>query len=422
MARKITGTIATSGMPGPRGPAGPQGPQGERGQSFIPDYLLSIERLSDYTYKASFDKIPEYVPGNEIAAGACTSFVKDGKLYRNFDWNYDNTAAFWVKTKDFEGMASIAGLNDGDLNKEIIGQLPYHLADGRNNDGIMISEHILFNDFDFEGTGSNPIQLFPYHVLSTLHSMDDIEDLQEWLDDVSVPEQLKSAEYLLQFLITDGTTTYYVGPAADGYEMIDITSNPKLTNFKWVDREVVERTDSDLQRRPTGIERWNEVEDSELADLRFTLAYEAPNRLSEFIGLRGTTKDSTDEELLPIYHIAHANYVNRSRNGETWQTVHSVVYGANGLETLNTQENYTKNLGPKGMKGDVGPMGPTGPQGLQGLQGPQGPQGPKGDPGGVSSWNTRQGDVLPTAGDYTLGMVGGELLTNSEIDDLWRNY
>lgn len=54
--------------------------------------------------------------------------------------------------------------------------------------------------------------------------------------------------------------------------------------------------------------------------------------------------------------------------------------------------------------------------------GPEGPQGPVGPAGGVNSFNTRQGDVVPEFGDYTLGMVGAEMLTNMDIDEMWRAY
>ncbi len=56
--------------------------------------------------------------------------------------------------------------------------------------------------------------------------------------------------------------------------------------------------------------------------------------------------------------------------------------------------------------------------GKQGPMGPPGPPGPPGPGGGVNSWNTRQGEVMPQAGDYNLGMVGAELLTNSDINDI----
>ena len=41
---------------------------------------------------------------------------------------------------------------------------------------------------------------------------------------------------------------------------------------------------------------------------------------------------------------------------------------------------------------------------------------------GVNSWNNRQGEVLPEIGDYSLSMVGGTIITNTEIDDLWEDY
>lgn len=42
--------------------------------------------------------------------------------------------------------------------------------------------------------------------------------------------------------------------------------------------------------------------------------------------------------------------------------------------------------------------------------------------GGVISWNSRKGEVMPEYGDYSLSMVGGTILTNTEIDDLWEDY
>lgn len=80
--KKLLGEISTSGRPGPRGPIGPAGPPGE---FFIPDNVLSIERLGDYLYKVSYNNIPAYIPSNNVAIGGCTSYVKNGLLYRNFD-------------------------------------------------------------------------------------------------------------------------------------------------------------------------------------------------------------------------------------------------------------------------------------------------------------------------------------------------
>lgn len=157
-------------------------------------------------------------------------------------------------------------------------------------------------------------------------------------------EGLLATGYLLQVLVTDGTTTYaLLPPAEEGqpYVLQDITSNPKLTNFRWVSRSTVTRSDADIQTRPTGIERFN-IMPCDPDDLRFTLAYEIPDRLSEFIGLRDTTKDSTDEELASIYADARALYLDRERDGLTWHTMHSVVYG-DRMEELYIQENWNDN-------------------------------------------------------------------------------
>ena len=152
-------------------------------------------------------------------------------------------------------------------------------------------------------------------------------------------------EYLIQLLITDGTTTYALIPPTnegESYELVDATEYPKMTNFRYVARGEVSRYDMDLQERPTGIERFNAMPCA-LEDLRFTKGYESPDFLSEFIGINETTKDSTDAELEAIYDLARAKYLTRSRNGETWQTMHSVVYG-DKMEELYIQENWDDNI------------------------------------------------------------------------------
>ena len=55
--------------------------------------------------------------------------------------------------------------------------------------------------------------------------------------------------------------------------------------------------------------------------------------------------------------------------------------------------------------------------GKQGPVGPIGPIGPVGPAGGVNSFNHRQGNVMPMAGDYSSGMVGA-LDENSVISNL----
>lgn len=309
--------------------------------------FLSCERLGAYLFKITFDDVPEYVPTDNFAIGGCSAFVRGGKMYRNFDLTYDEVAEFWVKTKEFEGIARIDGVDDGDLNFNLLGQTPYCLADGVNNSGIMVSEHVLFNDFGFAGTGTkeNDMTLLPYTILKKAISINDLNtnaEISDFLANMNIPPALAEKGYILQYLVSDGSITFAITPKSDGsaYELVDISTLPKITNFKWLNKATLERNDSDLQTHPTGVERWNEIDaDTTLADLRFTKCYESPTRLSEFIGESGTTKDSTDEELTAIYDTARAAYLTRTRNGQTWQTCHSIIYG-DGIESLFVQENY----------------------------------------------------------------------------------
>ena len=173
------------------------------------------------------------------------------------------------------------------------------------------------------------------------------QDLDGILGNLYAPDGLQALDYLLQIIVTDGTTTYaLIPPTTEGgsYVLVNATAYPKMANFRYVARAEVSRYDMDLQTRPTGIERFNMMP-CPLEDLRFTKAYEQPTRLSEFIGLRGTTKDSTDAQLEAIYTDARAEYLRRERDGKTWQTMHSVIYG-DRLEALYIQEDWSENLIP----------------------------------------------------------------------------
>ena len=307
---------------------------------------LSLERLCPYLYKVTFDAIPQDNGNNAPVGGGCSSYVRNGKLYRNFDFKYDNAASFIVRTKDFEGMAMLTGLNDGQMDDALIAQLPYRMVDGRNNEGIMVSVHLLFNDWEYTGAGqkSIPMTRLPFEVLSRVKSMATIgTDLADVLGNLNVT--IGMGDYLLQCLVTDGTTTYAIIPPDtdnSAYALINATAYPKMSNFRYVARAEVSRYDMDLQDRPTGIERYN-LMPCELSDLRFTKAYETADRLSEFIGLHGTTKESTDAELEAIYEDARSLYLDRERDGQTWQTMHSVVYG-NKMESLFIQEDWADDI------------------------------------------------------------------------------
>lgn len=315
-------------------------------QEVVPPHpYVSLERLRHYLYRVTFDRLPEDDGRVSVPRVGCSAYVQNGKLYRNLDFHYDETATFIVKTRAFEGVSFITGLNAGHIEDSLVAQLPYRMVDGVNKHGIKVSTHILFNDWGWTGAGRRDVHItrLPFLTLMKVRSMATIQaDLSDVLNNATTSEDM--AGYLLQILVTDGTTTYALLPPTrdgEGYVLQDITNVPKLTNFRWVNRDTVDRAETDLQTRPTGIERFNAMPCS-LESLKFTEAYENPTRLSEFIGLRETTRESSENELLAIYQDARALYLERQRDGETWQTVHSVVYG-NKMEALYIQENWEDN-------------------------------------------------------------------------------
>lgn len=330
--------------------------KGDPGEEIKHPYL-SLERLRPFLYRVTFDSLPEDNGGEGAISGACSSYVKDGKLYSNLDWDFDNTASFIVRTRDFEGQSFVKGLDDGSLDDALIAQLPYRVHRGINNHGIKVATHILYNDWQWTGCGDRSVSLtrLPFLVLTRVKSMATIaQDLVGVLNNLYCPEGLAALGYLLQVIVTDGTTTYaLIPPTIEGgnYGIVDITSCPKLTNFRPVSRETVDRSDADMQTRPTGVERYN-IMPCPLEELRFTKAYEQPTRLSEFIGLRGTTKVSTDAELEAIYAEARALYLTRQRDGLTWHTMESVVYG-DKMESLFIQENWDDDIIVTGNGGGV---------------------------------------------------------------------
>lgn len=307
---------------------------------------LSLERLRPYLYRVTFDSLPEDNGGESPIMGGCSSYVANGKLYTNLDWDYSDTAEFIVITKGYEGMAFIPGLNDSAMDDNLIAQLPYRVRDGVNNHGIKVATHVLFNDWGWTGCGDKSVNLtrLPYLVLSRVKSMATIaSDLSGVLENVYASEGLANLGYLLQIIVTDGTTSCAcLPPLTDGepYILQDIALNPKMANFRWVVKPNVTR--QELQTRPTGVERFNMMP-CPLEELRFTIAYENKSRLSEFIGLRGTTKDSPNAQLEAIWYDAHDEYLSKERDGKTWQTMHSVVYG-DRLESLFVQENYEEEI------------------------------------------------------------------------------
>lgn len=139
-----------------------------------------VAHVLPYLYRALFVGVPEIDDSLPPFVGGCSSYVLNGKLYRHLDWDYSEIAEFYVKCPTFEGMAFIPDLCEGSIDLDKVRQLPYHIVDGVNDDGIIVSTHVLYNDWEWEGTGDISLTQLPYLVLSKVKSMATIsEDLAE---------------------------------------------------------------------------------------------------------------------------------------------------------------------------------------------------------------------------------------------------
>lgn len=305
--------------------------------------------VPDYIYEIAFDKIPPIEDVLFPIIGGCTTYVDQtgGLMYRYLDWTYSYAPSFHVICPTFEGMAFLSDA----INNSMLNQLPYHIVDGVNMYGVHVSMHVLYNDWNWHGVSNGiPLYLLPYYVMTKVKSVETLEeDLSDIIPNLCTSSTLDAQEYLLQFLVTDRFKTYAILPPESGsgvYEVVDISSNPKLTNFRWVPDITVSR--SNLQERPTGVERWNMIQQfsahSYGDQLFFSKAYVNANRLSEFIGMNGTTKDSSDEELMELYNSASAYWSSHTDNekrsdGLVWQTMHYITYYNGTIWSLNVQEN-----------------------------------------------------------------------------------
>lgn len=224
---------------------------------------------------------------------------------------------------------------------------------------------------------------------------------------IYVPKTLQDMHYEQHFLIADKNNSYVL-------EIIDnrvwFTECDAITNFYIYGTDIESTVLTPETGKPStqgitphgsGLERYNlikthvgDVED--LVDsLLYTNSYKRstnPFWYSEFVD-GDLTVDSDISEFTDIVDRAIYQYEHRTREDEipTWQSVHAIVYDLNNLTfKIRVQEQEW-----------IDEVFDTNDS--------------------VLSFNGRKGEVSPEIGDYNLHMVGAEMLTNTDIDDLWNN-
>lgn len=118
----------------------------------------NLEKIDDYLYYIKYDDIDysagvDYSKRFKIPLGGCSSVYTNGLLGRNYDWYYDNSVTFVVRTSANESRhASIGAATIASLEKDFVEDgtwddmyavLPSVMLDGINDAGVMCNINVV---------------------------------------------------------------------------------------------------------------------------------------------------------------------------------------------------------------------------------------------------------------------------------------
>ena len=444
-----------------------------------------IEKLHDFIHEVWYDGV-DYSFANLLPhtpLGGCTS-IRKGKFFaRNLDWQYSECCEFFVHTPAADGRHAVDGFggNIPALTESVVESgewnaaynwLPLSIADGHNDAGLCASMNVVPtktapNTYE-KTTGTNPSKPTLNGLMIVRYILDNHTDALEAAEDIRdnwnvVMPHTDTFDEELHFLIADKTQTIVLEFV--GNEAVIISKADQegcITNFRLngVDETSILTMIYTIEPFGQGVERYGLINQAIatpanineaigfVSQLWYTNAYtlEGDNAWrTEFAGLHDELTVQAILATPSVYDAtlaaAHQAYLDRTRDGQTWQTTHSVAYDIESGEciflvqqdssTLTQRDmatsgggltpsqvrdivheetddafdgkqdklisgeniktiNGTSVLGsgdiviPKGDKGDPGeqgPVGPAGPQGIQGIQGIQGEQGEAGPQG-----------------------------------------
>lgn len=338
-----------------------------------------IEKIHDYVHEIWYDgadySFAPLLPHSPL--GCCTS-IRHGKFFaRNLDWQYSECCEFFVHTPAVNGRHAVDGFggNIPALTKSVVESgewnaaynwLPLSIADGHNDAGLCASMNVVPtktapNTYE-RTTGTNPTKptlnglMIVRYILDNhtdaLHAAEDIRD--NW--NVVMPHT-DTFDEELHFLIADKTQTIvleFVGNEAVIIQKPD--QEGYITNFRLNGVEYNEYDDlviDTIEPFGQGVERWEEIYNgiseyltienllNDLKILYFTHAYNDDRqyyRRTDFAGLHDELTVQAAFDTPSVYDAtlsaAHQAYLDRTRDGQTWQTTHSVVYDIETGECL----------------------------------------------------------------------------------------
>lgn len=359
---------------------GMRGPQGIPGDA----PSLNVRKTAPYLYQAEYkswedDKaetfVRKYYPDE---SAACASIRKGNVFGHNYDSAYDETAEFIVRTTARNGkhgsigIAAIPGIltaemadsaTDDDLTTEAYDVLPCFTVDGVNDAGVAAAIHYM-PDAEHENPSddSGKCALFAVRFLldyadSAEHAVTLLENQTFWFPKNPA---IKGRFYVA---ICDKTMTVFAD-LNGGVKIIENGENsiyPILTNFDIIPWDGTRET---LTEHANGLERYDILrsmyeglsteEDmlNALKAIRYTGVYHTeydPFWFSDYngdwtaIGGKDLTIDSQEEDYEPVVAYCVNKYQNRTRDGETMHTVHTVTYDMDAMtmKVMVQEENKT---------------------------------------------------------------------------------
>lgn len=336
-----------------------------------------IEKIRDYVHEVWYDGVDygfsDLLPHTPL--GACTS-IRKGKFFaRNLDWQYSECCEFFVHTPAVNGRHAVDGFggNIPALTKSVVESgawnaaynwLPLSIADGHNDAGLCASMNVVPtktapNTYE-RTTGTNPTKPTLNGLMIVRYILDNHTDALEAAEDIRdnwnvVMPHTDTFDEELHFLIADATKTIVLEFVGNEAKIIEKENQEGyITNFRLngVDETSILTMIDTIEPFGQGFERYINISENIttpdsiteaigfISQLWYTHAYNDNDDydwLTEFAGL--SDELTVQATVTPSVYVAtlaaaHQAYLDRTRDGQTWQTTHSVVYDIESGECL----------------------------------------------------------------------------------------
>lgn len=346
---------------------------------------MTKRKLDDYLYEMEYNFIDYslaykyYKENTQSILGGCTSFRLGNYFGRNYDWLYDESVSFVIRTNNVIGIAgNIPELTrqfvESGVDSELYDILPFALLDGINKHGLVVSMNVV--PLDYGSNISKPLKelrhticgkMIPRFLLDNFtNAIDAVNYLQDYCS-IYCTKQLKEKGYELHYIISDIYNNCFVIELINGKLNIlkhNIITNFHISNVQFNKNGTVytpstqtefdsAMTTNGVTKYGCGLERYNLVAQFTkrdynsivqlLKDLRYSNTYRNLNWFTEFVGNNMTVNSSVREyieHLAPI--LDELEYKSRT-DSKLWQTVHSSLYNIPNRELeLRVQENFDK--------------------------------------------------------------------------------